>query len=133
MLSCVQLERAELINSVDSPHHRPQKSKKKATNPERPATALCCLMQTWRSEYRSGCASSAPRFKKYSRCLNSAGNLRRRSNKVTGSLFNRETPHDPNYSVQYAIYLRLRRQPWKAMAIKTWHTLKHLFLLALVM
>ena len=52
---------------------------------------------------------------------------------MTDSFFTREISHAPNHSVQYAIYLRLRRQPWKAMAIKTWHTIKHLFLLSIVM
>ena len=52
---------------------------------------------------------------------------------MTDSFFNREISPAPNCSVQYAIYLRLRRQPWKVMAIKTWHTIKQLFLLVLLM
>lgn len=44
----------------------------------------------------------------------------------------REIPRDPNYSVPYALYLVLRRQPWKALAGKAWSTVQRLFLLTLI-
>lgn len=39
---------------------------------------------------------------------------------------------DTNTSAVFAIYSVLRRQPWKAMAIATWNTVKRLFLAALL-
>ena len=48
---------------------------------------------------------------------------------MTDSFFNREIPREPNYGIPYAIYLVLRRQPWKQMASTTWGRLKRLFLL----
>ena len=39
---------------------------------------------------------------------------------------------DPNTSAVFAIYSILRRQPWKSMAIRTWDTMKRLFLAGLL-
>ena len=47
---------------------------------------------------------------------------------MTDSFLNREIPREPNYGIPYAIYLVLRRQPWKAMASTTRRTIKRMFL-----
>ena len=43
------------------------------------------------------------------------------------SYLNREVPREPNYGIPYALYLVLRRQPWRAMAAGAWNTMKRIF------
>lgn len=42
-----------------------------------------------------------------------------------------EIPREPNYSIQYAAYLALRRQPWKVIAVKTWLAIKRFFVMTI--
>lgn len=50
---------------------------------------------------------------------------------MTNSLPNQEV-RDSNSSALFAVYLVLRRQPWKAMAFKTWDTMKRFVLFAVL-
>jgi hypothetical protein len=51
---------------------------------------------------------------------------------MTNLLLNREIPREPNYSVLYAAYIVLRRQPWQMWAGRTWNAMKSCLLAALL-
>ena len=43
----------------------------------------------------------------------------------------REIPRDSNYSIQYAVCVALQRQPWRALAARTWLATRRFWLLTI--